>query len=434
MREILKKGGSLVDALNRARSSTVFTTHTPVQAGNEVFERERIQAHLKAYWEAMKISDQELMGLGQNRWNPDPGAFNMTILSLKSSAHANAVSKLHREVSQKMWNNLWPELTADKIPILSITNGIHIRTWMAAEMKRLLDLRIGADWRYHQNEPDYWKEKIDSIPDRELWITHERLKQVLRSDVRNRIQIQNDRNGDNADSSKLLGQGALTIGFARRFAVYKRGTLLFRDRERLKHLVNSPDRPVQIIFAGKAHPADQPGKALIQHIYQESRNPDFQNRIVFVENYDMGLARNLVSGVDVWLNTPRRPMEASGTSGMKAACNGAVNLSVLDGWWRECYDGENGWAIGEDRGYYNEWEQDEADYHSLFRLLEEQVVPMYYDRPDSKLPCRWIERMKASMRTAIPLFNTHRMIEEYMRNMYLPVLKKKKAKKETSTS
>jgi starch phosphorylase len=433
MRDKLRKDGNVVDALDKVRSSTVFTTHTPVAAGNEVFERSRIEAHLKAFWEAMKITGQEFMSLGQNRWNPDSNSFNMTILALKSSVQSNAVSKLHREVSQKMWSDLWPELPPDRIPISSITNGIHVRTWMAMEMKRLLDRHIGADWRYHQNEPGYWKEKIDSIPDKDLWITHEHLRQLLRRDVRLRIQTQQERNGETpeiiASTSRLLEQDALTIGFARRFAQYKRGTLLFRDRERLKRLVNNPDRPVQIVFAGKAHPADQPGKALIQHIYQESRNPDFQNRIVFVENYDMGLARNLVAGVDVWLNTPRRPMEASGTSGMKAACNGAINLSVLDGWWRECYNGENGWAIGEDREYYNEWEQDEADYQSLFRILEEQVVPMYYDRPDSKLPCRWIERMKASMKTIIPQFNTHRMIEEYMGNLYLPVLKKKTRKK-----
>ncbi|HDQ45280.1 MAG TPA: alpha-glucan family phosphorylase [bacterium] len=423
IRRLVESGMPFDQAVEEIRKTTVFTTHTPIPAGNEMFETARIESAFRPCWEKLGIDRDRFMRLGQSRKDPDPHAFNMTILALYHSREANAVSRLHGTVSRHMWQHVFPDRSAEEVPIRAITNGVHTRTWMAGPMKDLLDRYLGPDWRHQITETAIW-EKVGRIPDKVLWETHQTLKKALLEEVRCRLVRERDRNGESGDALReaeaILNPEFLTLGFARRFAQYKRGAMLFRDRERLKHLLTGSDRPVQILFAGKAHPADQPGKALIREIYQESRNPEFQNRIVFVENYDITLARHLVSGVDVWLNTPRRPLEASGTSGMKVAANGGINLSVLDGWWREAYQEDNGWAIGEDRDYYNEWEQDETDSQSLYNLLEHAVIPLYYTRNGEGIPEGWVKRMKASMTAVIPVFNTHRMLMEYVESMYLP--------------
>jgi starch phosphorylase len=423
IRILMKNGIAFDQAIEQVRRSTVFTTHTPVAAGNEVFEAWRMDKFFQPYWESMGLGREQFFRLAQEDRNPDPNAFNMTILSLKLSNHANAVSQMHGQVAKRMWSGLWPDRPAENVPIDSITNGIHTRTWMASEMKNLLDCHIGLDWRYQLAEPGFWG-KLLSLPDEELWKTHHRLKFRLIEGIRQSMAHQRERNGEAQeaieDAARILNPDMLTVGFARRFTPYKRASLLFRDRERLKRILTRDHMPVQIVFAGKAHPADQTGKSLIEWVYAESRNPEFSGRIVFVENYDIALARRLVSGVDVWLNVPRRPHEASGTSGMKAAVNGAINMSILDGWWREGYNGKNGWAIGEDRDYYNEMEQDEADSNSLYHLLENEVAPLFYKRDSGGLPVDWLQKMKESMRSIIPVFNTNRMLKEYTDRMYIP--------------
>jgi starch phosphorylase len=410
------------DALTKIKSSTLFTTHTPIPAGNEVFGNDRVAHFLKPLQEEMGVPSEAIHRLARNGSIYDPNVFNMTILSLKTSDHANGVSQLHGHVARQMWHHLWPDRPLDEVPIGAITNGIHSRTWITTEIKNLFDEHLGEEWRYHLMKPDFW-EKISDIPDERFWKTRQILRRRLRNDIRCRLSAQRERNGESRESMEevksYLNRNALTIGFARRFAPYKRGTLLFRNREWLKAILNKKGTPVQIIFAGKAHPENQPGKTLIKDIYTESRNPEFSGKIIFVENYDMAFARRLVSGVDIWLNTPRRPLEASGTSGMKAAANGALNLSILDGWWREAFDGKNGWAIGEDREYYNEWEQDEADSHSLYTLLETEIIPSFFKRNKQNLPAEWISRIKYSMKSIIPLFNTDRMVCNYMENYYI---------------
>ena len=424
LRGLLQTGVSFDDAVHAVRQSTVFTTHTPVAAGNELFEAWRMDKYFKEYWESMGLTRDRFFKLAQDVRNPDPNAFNMTILSMKHACHSNAVSQLHGQVARRMWNGLWPDLPADRVPVGSITNGIHTRTWIASEMKNLLDFYFGLEWRYRLTDADHWQ-RIAEIPSDELWKIHQRLKCRLIEDVRRSLIRQRERNGEPPEAVQeakgVLDVEILTIGFARRFTPYKRAVLLFRDRERLKRILWREGMHVQIVFAGKAHPADQTGKSLIEWVYAESRNPEFGNRIVFVENYDMALARRLVSGVDVWLNTPRRPMEASGTSGMKAAVNGVINASVLDGWWREGYNGRNGWAIGEERDYYNEMEQDEADGQSLYHRIENEIVPLYYKRDEHGLPVEWIQKMKESIQSILPVFNTDRMLKEYAERMYIPV-------------
>ncbi len=426
LRELITNGLPKEKALEIIKGSTAFTTHTPVPEGNEVFEAERVDRFMKSYWKSMNMKREHFFSFGRIQKNTSPDHFNMTVAAIRFSGRQNAVSKLHGTVSRNMWRELWPGVPAEEIPIFAITNGIHTHTWMASQIKSLLTRHFGEQWRYELMNPAFW-EKIHSIPDKELWSVHTELKELMLEEMRSRVMQQRDRNGESQDeidsAENLFDPDVLTIGFARRFAVYKRATLIFRDRGRLKYLLTNPDRPVQILFSGKSHPANQPGKGLIQQIYAESRNPEFGGRIVFVENYDMAFSRRLLSGVDVWLNTPRRPMEASGTSGMKAAVNGGLNFSVLDGWWPEAYNGDNGWSIGEDRQYYSEIEQDDVDSRSFYEILEREIIPCYYNRNSRGLPTSWIKKMKASMQSILPQFNTYRMLEEYIERMYLPVMR-----------
>src|SRR5882762_7636328 len=421
---VVEKKLDFYSALQVVAAANIFTTHTPVPAGNDSFPREMMRKYFGAFARELNIPFDELFSFGQTRVDPsDP--FSMTILALRLSRHANGVSKLHGEVSRALWKNVWTGVPVDEVPITSITNGVHTKTWMAPEFSALYAKHLGA-WEEHLTEPDFWRGVID-IPDAQLWETHQKLKLRLIEFVRERVRRRLERVGESPEvirsANRILDPEILTIGFARRFATYKRGTLLFSDKERLKRLVNDTTRPVQFIFAGKAHPRDEAGKALIQEVYKLSRETGFENRIVLLEDYDSYIARRLVQGVDLWLNTPLRPMEASGTSGMKCAPNGGINLSVLDGWWLEGYNGNNGWAIGAEIDNGTVEFQNEVDVGSLYQLLENQIVPLYYAKPDGKLPLAWLQLMRESIRSITPVFNTHRMVKEYTERLYIPAAK-----------
>ena len=411
-------------ALQVVAAANVFTTHTPVPAGNDAFSREMMRKYFADFARELQVPFDEFFSFGQTRVNTsDP--FSMTILALRLSRHANGVSKLHGDVSQSLWKDVWTGVPVHEVPITSITNGVHTKTWMAPEFSALYQKYLG-EWEEHLTDEDFWRRVMD-IPDAQLWDTHQKLKARLVDFVRERVRMQRERVGESPQSirnvNRILDPEILTIGFARRFATYKRGSLLFSDKERLKKLLNDTTRPVQFIFAGKAHPRDEGGKALIQEVYKFSREAGFENRIVFVEDYDSYIARRLVQGVDLWLNHPLRPLEASGTSGMKLAPNGGLNLSVLDGWWCEGFNGNNGWAIGPDIQNGTVEFQSEVDAGSLYQLLENQIIPLYYAKPDGKLPLAWIQLMRESIRSVTPVFNTHRMVKEYTERLYIPAAK-----------
>ncbi len=416
------EGLTFAQAVEAVRSNSVFTTHTPVAAGNDAFGFELIEKFFWQYWGQLGISREQFLAFArwELAWGPQ---FSMTVLALRLSAFHNGVSELHGHVSREMWKNLWPDTPVDQVPITHVTNGVHTKTWIVQELRNLYAKYLSADWLEEIDDDKIWA-KATSIPSGELWSVHNLRKAKMVDFVRNRVKKQYIRFGEGPvrvnQASKLLDPNALTLGFARRFATYKRATLLFRDEARLKAILNNPDRPVQIVFSGKSHPADEPGKALIQRVYELSQTPDYAGKIVFVENYDMNVARHLISGVDVWVNTPRRPYEASGTSGEKAAMSGVPNFSILDGWWREAYDGENGWAIGEEREYKDLDTQDEADALSLYALLEDEIVPRFYNRDADGIPQGWIETMMASIRTCAPQFSMKRMVKDYVSDLYLP--------------
>ncbi len=408
-------------ALQVVAAANVFTTHTPVPAGNDSFPRDMMRHYFSDFAAQLGIPFDELFSFGQTRLNPDD-PFSMTILALRLSRHANGVSKLHGAVSQGLWKDVWAGVPVQEVPITSITNGVHTKTWMAPEFSALYTKYLG-EWEEHLTEPEFWRGVID-IPDTQLWETHQKLKLRLVEFVRERVRAQRQRLGESPESIRnvnhILDPEILTIGFARRFATYKRGALLFSDRERLHRLLNDTTRPVQFIFAGKAHPKDEGGKALIEEVFKFSRESGLENRIVFVEDYDTYIARRLVQGVDLWLNNPLRPLEASGTSGMKLPPNGGLNLSVLDGWWCESYNGNNGWAIGAEIDDGTVEFQSSVDAGSLYQLLENQIVPLYYAKPDGKLPLAWLQLMRESIRSVTPVFNTHRMVKEYAERLYAP--------------
>ncbi len=411
------------EAVSRVSRETVFTTHTPVPAGHDRFSAGLIDEHLRPLRESLGLSLDRLMELGQESPNGSLEMFCMTVLCLKLSRRCNAVSALHGEVSRAMWTGLYPGKSADAVPIGHVTNGVHVPSWLAPQMFRLYDRHFGPGWHEHSSEPRIW-EGIDSVDDGELWETHLSLKSRLIEFVRGRLLEQAKRRGEAPDELQRLGRvlspDALTIGFARRFATYKRADLILADMERLAEMVNDPKRPVQFVFAGKAHPHDDPGKRMLQEIAVMMRNSRFADKFVFVEDYDINVGRYLVQGTDVWLNNPRRPLEASGTSGQKVVLNGGLNLSVLDGWWAEAYDGLNGFAIGSGRTHSNTETHDSRDGEDLYRVLHDEVIPLYYQRDSDGLPRDWIKRMKQTIRTLGWRFNADRMVMDYTLKCYIP--------------
>jgi starch phosphorylase len=427
VREMMVDGKSFAEASEIVRKSSVFTTHTPVPAGNDEFALWLIDKYFPVYWQELGLDRDQFIDLARNkaRWGGD--SFSMPVLAMHLADYLNGVSELHGQVSRKMWHYLWPERNVEDVPISHVTNGIHTGTWLARRLRGLFDRYLASDWLERLDDPSVWDD-IDKIPDGEFWLVRRHLKRKLMAYIMERsrrnwitttihpVQI--------IAGGSLLDPYALTIGFARRFATYKRANLILRDMDRILNLLNQPNHPVQIIFAGKAHPADEPGKLLIQEVYRAVKNAQNGGRLVFLEDYDMNIARYLVQGVDIWLNTPRRPNEASGTSGEKAAINGVLNFSVLDGWWREGFNGHNGWAIGDDTEFDDNEAQDAADATSLYDTLEKEIIPMYYDqRSADNLPVEWVARMKESIRTMMPQFSTRRMVKEYMTDLYLPAMK-----------
>jgi starch phosphorylase len=418
-----EEGVGFDQAARRISRQVVFTTHTPVPAGHDRFHGGLIEEHLGPLRESLGLSFESLMGLGRENPSNPYEDFCMTVLGLRLSRRANAVSALHGEVSRAMWTGLHPGKPEDEVPIGHITNGVHVPTWLAPQMFRLYDRHLGTGWHQHSGESRIW-EGIENVDDGELWETHLNLKLRLLEFVRQRAVQQAERRGEEPDVlqklSRILSPDALTIGFARRFATYKRANLVLADMHRLGSMVNDPKRPVQFVFAGKAHPRDDPGKRVLQQIAALMRDKQFSDKFVFIEDYDINVGRHLVQGVDVWLNNPRRPLEASGTSGQKVVLNGGLNLSVLDGWWAEAYDGLNGFAIGTGRTHSNIDVHDARDGEDLYSVLREEVIPLYYQRDRDGLPRGWIKRMKRTIRTLGWRFNADRMVMDYTLKCYIP--------------
>jgi starch phosphorylase len=420
------RGLSFAEARELACSSLVFTGHTPVMAGHDYFPPEQIDHYLGDYPRRLGIPRSEFLALGRQNAADEKEHFCMTVLALRLAAFSNGVSKLHGHVSRQMWRGLWPGVPDDEIPIGHVTNGVHFRSWISYEMNQIYDRYLGPGWREEPADRALWQ-RAESIPAEELWRTHERRRERLVTFARRKLCEQLERRGAPRSeidaSNEVLDPDALTIGFARRFATYKRATLLLRDSARLERILNDPAHPVQLIFAGKAHPRDNAGKELIQQVVALARRKEFRRRLVFLEDYDMALTRYMVQGCDVWLNNPLRPMEASGTSGMKAAANGALNVSTLDGWWDEAWrgpgNGRIGWAIGRGETYEDPAHQDAVEAEALYELLERDVIASFYERGVDRLPRRWIARMKASISTLCHFFNTHRMAREYAERFYL---------------
>ena len=418
-----EEGIGFDEASSRVSREVVFTTHTPVPAGHDRFHASLIEEHLGPLREQLGLSEERLMAIGREHPGNWDEEFCMTVLGLKLSRKANAVSALHGQVSRAMWTSLYPGRSEDAVPIGHITNGVHVPTWLATQMSRLYDRHLGAGWQTRSGEAMTW-DGIENIDDGELWETHLALKSRMLSFVRRRAVAQAERRNEPPESlqrlSRAMSLDVLTIGFARRFATYKRADLVLADLEMLASMVNDPKRPVQFVFAGKAHPRDEPGKRVMQKIFEMTRDRKFAGRFVFVEDYDIRVGRNLVQGVDVWLNNPRRPLEASGTSGQKVVLNGVLNLSILDGWWAEAYDGLNGFAFGQGRTHTNTDIHDARDGADLYRVLRDEVIPLYYQRDRDGLPRGWIHRMKRTIRTLGWRFNADRMVMDYTTKCYVP--------------
>jgi starch phosphorylase len=423
LHDIRTRGVTFGAALEEVRQSTVFTTHTPVPAGHDAFGFQHVEAQLASCWGGLDRDRDAFLALGHYDSGSGP-LFNMTALAMRTASSVNAVSQLHGVVTRQMWAPMWPGVPEDKRPVRAITNGVHVPTWIAPSIASLFDRYLGADWRDRQDDEPFWDGVLD-IPDTEVWNIRCALRQHLLSFMRTRVRDTWTR--EEAGAARVLAGGALldppalTIGFARRFAEYKRSGLIFHDPARLARILTHPRRPVQIVFAGKAHPADDGGKHNLQRVYRHAIDPAFGGRVAFVADYDLHVARYLVQGCDVWLNTPRKPLEASGTSGMKASINGCLNLSIGDGWWAEGYMGTNGWlidggSIGDDHA------SDAADAESLYRLLEEQVVPAFYERDAQDVPTRWVGLVKEAIRTVMPRFSARRMGKEYAERLYVPAL------------
>jgi starch phosphorylase len=426
IREQVMAGIPVNQAIDLVKSTSVFTTHTPVPAGLDMFDLEMIAPYFQPLCGELGATCEQVLNLGRQDigWGEK---FSMPRLALQLSWLHNGVSKMHGQVSRDLFQSVWPDRQVEDVPIFHITNGVHAQTWLAPQMVSLFDQVVGRDWVHYMDDPSLWN-AIDAIPDRALWDIRQELKQTLLRFLRHQARVRWAA-GETAPahiawSGTLLNYKALTIGFARRFATYKRATLLFHDIERLKHIVRDAKQPVQFVFAGKAHPQDHGGKTLIQEICQRALDPGLAGRIAFLEDYDMNVARYLVRGVDVWLNNPRRPREASGTSGQKAALNGIPNLSVLDGWWAEGYNGLNGWAIGNGHEFQAEHEEDQADADALYRALETEIIPLYYQRTEEDLPRQWLVKVREAIKSAMPYFSTRRMVKEYTQKMYVPSIRR----------
>lgn len=406
-------------------AKTVFTTHTPVPAGNDIFPIELVEKYFDGYWKDLGITKEQFLELGMKPRDESKNSFNMGILALKIAGKKNGVSKLHESVSRELFSDVWPDIAPQESPITYVTNGVHTCSWLAPNLKELYNKYLEPYWQDRIYSDETWK-KIDKIPDEELWEAHKQRKVKLLKLVRDNVISRLKNNGVHYETIREIVSGlnpdALTIGFARRFATYKRATLIFKDLERITQILNDTNRPVQIIFAGKAHPADKEGQDLIKYIHEISLMPQFKGKIFLLENYNINVARHLVSGVDVWLNNPRRPMEASGTSGEKASVNGIVNFSILDGWWAEGYNTKNGWSIGTNQEYYSYEEQDLADSESIYRTLEDKIIPAYYNKNEKSISETWIRLMKNSIMSTGGKYSTARMLVDYTEKLYMPLL------------
>ncbi|MEX2156713.1 MAG: alpha-glucan family phosphorylase [Gemmatimonadales bacterium] len=419
VRELVTRGTPFDEAVRRVRATSVFTTHTPVPAGHDTFSLEQVEQCIGPVWQEMGVSREQFMRLGAHPVL-DHGRFHMSVAAIRLSARVNAVSRRHGEESRQIWRALWPDREAARVPIGHVTNGIHVATWMANDLMALMGARLGPDWLQRVDEPALW-DRVLQLDDAALWTVHTQLKanlmRSIREQARRRWADQWKEALHLVGAGTLLDPEALTIGFARRFATYKRADLLFRDPDRLQRLLVNPWRPVQIVFAGKAHPEDEPGKKILQRVYNHTREARFEGRIAIIEDYDMHVAHRLVQGVDLWLNLPRPPLEACGTSGMKAGVNGVPQLSTLDGWWHEGYDGRNGWAIPQAPSGAD---VDASDADALYRQLEAEVVPLFYDRDAQGIPRGWVDKMKHAIRVSGQRFNAHRMVREYVTNYFVP--------------
>lgn len=422
VRELVTRGTPFDEAVRRVRATSVFTTHTPVPAGHDTFSLEQIEQCTGPVWQEMGISREQFFRLGAHPVL-DHARFHMPVAAIRLSARVNAVSRRHGEESRQIWRALWPDREASRVPIGHVTNGIHVATWMANPLMGLVGARLGPDWLQRIDEPALW-DRVLQLDDAALWAVHNELKSNLMRSIREQARRRWADQWKEAlhlvGAGTLLDPEALTIGFARRFATYKRADLIFRDPDRLQRLLVNPWRPVQIVFAGKAHPADEPGKQVLQRVYGHTREPRFEGRIAFIEDYDMHVAHRLVQGVDLWLNLPRAPLEACGTSGMKAGVNGVPQLSTLDGWWDEGYDGRNGWAIPAPPAG---GDADAADVEALYRQLEDQIVPLFYDRDAQGIPRGWVDKMKHAIRVAGQRFNAQRMVREYVAEYFVPAIR-----------
>jgi glycogen phosphorylase len=425
IRERVEGGMSFKQALEQVRGTSVFTTHTPVPAGHDIFPVSLMDKYFSEYYPRLGIDRETFLSLGAHPHRPQDG-FSMSALALRATAYHNAVSQKHGEVARTMWRWLWPDLPEDKIPIDAITNGVHLQTWLDPMMGDLFNkyiFPVYPHWQQDHDDPIVWQ-LLDDIPPRELWEVHswlkERMINRIREMKRKDWEEERDEPVNLAAGGLMLNPNILTLGFARRFASYKRSDLIFHDPDRLKSILNNPLGPVQVVFAGKAHPSDEDGKRILQRVYHYAEQPEFAGRIAFVEDYGEQVAQWLVHGVDVWLNNPVPPMEASGTSGMKAAMNGALNLSILDGWWAEGYNGRNGWAFGD---HVPEGDRDAADAHAIYDLLENEVVPLYYSRDLEGIPRVWVQMMKDSIKSAASRFSARRMVKEYVSRYYPSLLR-----------
>lgn len=425
-RELVNQGKTFAEAAEIVRKGNVFTTHTPVPAGNDKFPVWLVEKYFTQIWPELGLTRNQFIDLAKEE-SSYGDQFTMPILALKLSNHCNGVSELHGIVSRQMWHFLWPDRKVEDVPISHITNGVHSFSWLSRRMGLLFDQYLGKEWRENPDDPAIW-EKVDLIPDEEIWAVKRHQKRKMARFINDKARAQwlagTVHPVQTLAAGVLLDSDALTIGFARRFPTYKRGYLILHDYERLLRLINNVDAPIQILFSGKAHPADEPGKLIVQQLYRAIKDHRTGGRMVFIEDYNMDIARHLVQGVDVWMNTPRRPNEASGTSGMKAAMNGGLNFSVLDGWWHEGYNGTNGWSIGSEKQYDSTEKQDEEDALSLYETLEDKIVPLYYsDRNSLNIPTGWMAKVKDAIRTLSPQFCTRRMVGDYVRNMYIPAIK-----------